>query len=795
MLKHNLKLFFRNIKKYKSTFLINVIGLSTGLACVLLIALWVVDELQVDKFHKNDTELYQVWNKFENPDGIKLAFWTPDMLAETMAEQLPEVKYASPFIPGGWLGNMPLTTEKETYKASGVFAGRDYFKMFSYELIKGTEDQVLTDISSIVISESLATKIFGSPDEAIGKALEWNALNTNETHTVSGIFKDLPSNSTQQFDFILPFERFVKLSPNIGRESSWTQNAPITYIVLEKGTNVERFAKKIAGFSKAQDDNVEADLFLKQYSTNYLHGNFENGKVVGGRIEYVYLFSAIALFILIIACINFMNLSTANATRRVKEIGIKKALGSQRRTLIWQYFGEAILTAFFSLLVAILIMAAILPQFNMITGKTLSLLPDFQTMAIILTTVLFTGLLAGSYPALHLSRFNPVAILKGKLKSATSEVWVRQGLVVFQFGLSIILIVAVLVVYKQIDFVQSKNLGMEKDNVIYFQKEGLLQSKSEAFLEKVNTIPGVLNATTAVQNFVGSQMNNTSGVRWPGQEEGTTIDFTDMGTSVGLIETLDIEVAEGRAFSKAFASDSTSAILFNETAIRTMGLKDPVGKTVNLWGEDRQIVGVVKDFHFQSFREAIRPMFFRLVPEKQTFLFMAKLAAGSERETLAQLKEIYGEFNPGYTFDYKFLDTDFQALYESENRVAVLSKYFAGLAILISCLGLLGLATFTAERRRKEISIRKVLGQTATQVTVMLTIEFAKLVIISILISLPLAYWLTSNWLSGFVYRIPLSFWYFLGAGIVALLVAMLTVGSQAIQAANKNPVNGLREE
>ncbi len=795
MLKHNIKLFFRNIKKYKGTFLINVIGLSTGLACVLLITLWVVDELQVDKFHKNDAQLYQVWNKFENADGIKLAFWTPDMLAETMAENLPEVKYASPFIPAGWLGDVPLTTEKETYKAPGVFAGKDYFKMFSYDLIKGTEDQVLEDINSIVISESLATKIFGSPDNAMGKALEWSALNTNETPTVSGIFKDLPSNSTQQFDFVLPFERFEKLSPNIGREPSWTQNAPITYILLDKGADVERFEKKIEGFSKAQDSNVEADLFLKQYSTNYLYGNFENGKVAGGRIEYVYLFSAIALFILIIACINFMNLSTANATRRVKEIGIKKALGSKRSTLIWQYFGEAILTAFFSLLVAILLMIFILPQFNSITGKTLSVVPDFLTVSIVLLTVLFTGLVAGSYPALHLSHFNPVAILKGKLKSATSEVWVRKGLVVFQFGLSIILIVAVLVVYKQIDFVQSKNLGMEKDNVIYFQKEGPLQSNSEAFLEKVNAFPGVLNATTAVQNFVGTQMNNTSGVRWPGQGEGNTIEFTDMGTSVGLIETLDIKVSQGRSFSRAFASDSTDAILFNETAVKAMGLQDPVGKTVQLWGEDRQIVGVVRDFHFQSFREAIRPMFFRLVPDKQTFLFMAKLAAGNERETLAQLKDIYAEFNPGYTFDYKFLDTDFQALYESENRVAILSKYFAGLAILISCLGLLGLAIFTAERRRKEISIRKVLGQTATQVTVMLSNEFAKLVILSVFIALPLAYWLSSNWLSGFAYRIDLNFWYFVGAGLLALFVAMVTVGIQAIRAANKNPVDGLREE
>jgi ABC-type antimicrobial peptide transport system permease subunit len=409
--------------------------------------------------------------------------------------------------------------------------------------------------------------------------------------------------------------------------------------------------------------------------------------------------------------------------------------------------------------------------------------------------VLFTGLLSGSYPALHLSHFNPVAILGGKLKSSFNEVWVRKALVVFQFGLSIILIVAVLVVYRQIDFLQSKNLGMDKDNVIYFQKEGPLQSNSEAFLERVKAIPGILNATTAVQGFIGTELNSTGGVRWPGRDEGTIIDFTDMGTSVGLIETLNIEMSQGRSFSRAFASDSTNAIIFNETAIKTMGLENPVGKTVQLWGEDRQIVGVVKDFHFQSLRETIPPMFFRLVPENHTFLFMAKIKAGREKEVLAQLENTYAQFNPGYSFDYQFLDTDFQALYESEKRVATLAKYFAGLAILISCLGLFGLATFTAERRRKEISIRKVLGQTATQVTVMLSGEFAKLVLVAVVIALPIAYLLVNNWLSGFAYKIPLRAWYFLSAGLVALLVALLTVGTQAIGAANRNPVDGLREE
>ncbi len=794
MLKHNLKLFFRNIKRYKSTFLINLIGLSTGLACVLLITLWVFDELQFDKFHKNDNQLYQVWNKFEKPDGTSLAYWTPDLLAETMADKLPEVKYATPYI-AEWITSVPLTANDKTLKRPGIFAGKDYFNIFSYELVQGNKEEVLVAINSIVISESLAVKLFGSSENVIGKVIEWDAINTKEKHQVTGVFKDIPANSSQQFDFVLPFEVFIKASANIGREPTWTNNAPITYVVLKKGTNVAQFATKIENFSKQQNDKVEASLFLKKYSSNYLYSNFENGVVTGGRIDYVYLFTALALFILLIACINFMNLSTANVSRRLKEIGIKKALGSKRSTIVWQHFIESIFIAFLSLLLALLLVYGLMAQFNLITGKTLVLRFDPIIIGVILLITLLTGIIAGGYPAMYLSRLNPVVILRGKIQRSLSELWIRKGLVVFQFTLSIILIVAVMVIYKQVEFVQSENLGMDRDNVIYFSKDGSLSSNSEAFIEKINALSGVLNATTAVQSIIGSNLNKTTGIRWPGQEEGNSIDFFDLGASHGLTETLNIEVLEGRTFSRTFASDNTNAILFNETAIKAMGLENPVGKTIQLWGEDRQIVGVVKDFHFQSFREVVRPIFFRLMPEERAFSFIAKIKAGREKETLAQIEETYAEFNPGYTFSYNFLDVDFQALYNSETRVAALSKYFAGLAILISCLGLFGLATFTAERRRKEISIRKVLGQSSTQITAMFSGEFAKLVLTAIVVGLPIAYLLTNNWLSGFAYRIPLKLWYFLGAGLVALLVAMFTVGSQALQAANKNPINALREE
>lgn len=792
MLKHNLKLFLRNIKRYKSTFLINLIGLSTGLTCVILITLWVIDELKVDTFHENDTQLYQVWNSFNSPEGTRVLNWTPPMLAETMVKQLPEVEYATAQSLPEWFENTPLKVDGKIIKAPGIFAEKDYFKIFSYELLEGNKEQVLVDLNSIVISESLSKRLFGTAEDIVGKTIEWDILNTQKSHQVSGVFKDIPSNATTQFDFILPFKNWENAVLGLGERIDWVSNNPATYIVLKEGTDPKVFAAKIKGFSKLQDKDVSADLVMTQYSSNYLYGNFENGKQTSGRMDYVYLFSLIALFILVIACINFMNLSTANASRRLKEIGVKKAMGSKRGALIAQYFGESILTAFISFGISLLMVNFCIPKFNEITGKSVGL--DISSLGLLVLVVLGTGILAGSYPALHLSRFNALKILRGSIKGSLSEVWVRKGLVVFQFALSIILIVSVLVVYQQITFVQSKNLGMDKDNVIYFNQEGNLKENTEAFLEEIKSISGVVNASTTTQNVIGTDINKTGGLVWNGNEENRKSRFNELRIGHDFIETMEMKVKEGRTFSKAFATDS-SAIVFNETAIKLMGLEDPVGKTVRYGNTQYNIIGVLKDFHFKSLRETVSPMFFRLAPQDRYLQFAVRIIKGQEKETLAQINTIYTQFNKGYVFDYQFLNTDYQAQYESELRAVTLSKYFAGLAILICCLGLFGLAMFTAERRKKEIGIRKVLGQSATQVTMMLSSEFIKLVLVAILIALPIAYMLSTDWLSGFAYHIPLQFWNFVGAGILALLVAIVTVSSHAIKAANNNPVEALRDE
>ncbi len=577
------------------------------------------------------------------------------------------------------------------------------------------------------------------------------------------------------------------------RYESWGNNGPSTFLVLQEGADVAAFNEKIERLPDGKYDKEDyRTLFTRPYSDGYLYGTYENGVQAGGRIEYVRLFSIIALFILVIACINFMNLSTAKASRRVKEVGIKKAVGASRSTLITQYLSESFLMSFLSLLTAIVLV-----------GSAIAAVQQHHRQTIVAGVHRPAGLVfpghhaayrttGGSYPALYLSGFNPVAVLKGKLTSSIGELWARKGLVVFQFVLSVVLIVSVWVVYQQIEFVQSRNLGYDKDNLISFPMEGRIAESPETFLAEAKRIPGVANVSSMQQSVVGNE-SSTVGLGWEGKNPDEVVEFQNFSMGYDMIETLGLEVLEGRSFSRAFSTDS-SAIIFNETAIARMGLTDPVGTTVNLWGEDRQIIGVVKDFHFESLHEAVKPSFI-----KADFDFamnvVARLEAGKERTTLAQLQDFYQTFNPGYSFDYQFVDADYQALYAAEQRVSTLSKYFAGLAILISCLGLFGLAAFTAERRLKEIGIRKILGASDFGIVRLLSGDFTKMVLVAIAIALPVSYFIAQRWLEGFAFSIDLQWWYFAGAGLIALLVAWFTVGLQTVKAARVNPADCLRDE
>jgi len=791
MLKHSLLLTFRNFKRFKSTFVINLIGLSTGLACAVLIYLWVSSELSVDKFNEKDSRLYQVMENTQLSDRIITQPYTPDLLAETMAEEIPEIECATAVTPSSWFA-FTLSVGETNLKEVGQFAGKDFFNIFSFPLLQGTANQVLTGSNSIVISKGLAMKFFHTTENVVGKPIEWQLLGLKYEGTVSGIFDDIQENSTMQFQFVLSYQAWKDVSEKVGRTMNWDNHAPCTYVVLKRETDINSFNEKITGYIKSKNENSNVTLFTRPYSDGYLYDKYENGKQAGGRIEYVELFSIIALFIILIACINFMNLSTAKASGRLKEVGIKKAMGAKRNMLLFQYLSESIIISFISLAGAILIVESLLPQFNNITGKHLSLSFDGSLILWLVGIALVTGIISGSYPALYLSSFNPVTVLKGQINTLVGEVWIRKGLVVFQFALSILFIVVVLVVYKQIDFIQSKNLGYNKDNVIYFDREGTVATNQDTFLKELKRIPGVINASSSSTNLIGSY-GTTDGVRWEGKSPDETIRFESVHCNYDLIETMGVQIKSGRAFSREFGSDD-SKIIFNEAAIDVMGLKNPVGKTIKLWGQDREIIGVVQNFNFESLHENVKPLFFIIHPDR-TLKLMVKIKSGQEKETIDDIKTFYSGFNPGFVFDYKFLDKDYQALYESEQRVSDLSKYFAVLAILISCLGLLGLAMFTAQRRIKEIGIRKVLGSSEFGIIYLLSSDFTKLVIASIVIALPVSYYLIKNWLNSFAYRIELNLWYFISAGLITLIIAWITVAIQAFKAARINPSQCLRDE
>ncbi|MEL7118336.1 MAG: FtsX-like permease family protein [Bacteroidota bacterium] len=788
MLKHNLTLFFRNINKYKGTFLINTFGLASGLAATILISIWANFELQFHKFNEKDSAQHvQVMVNRPHSAGINTVPYTPGPLYKAMEEEFPEVSYSVPIVVPRSFYNGLLVKNEVGMKVEPQYVGDGYFNIFGCDFIYGEKESALQDKNSIVISKAVAEGLFGRSD-VVGESVELEHRYVPGPYTITGVF-ELPANASIQYNALIGFERFLDGRSNLRK---WNNGGVEVHLVLEKGTDINAFNQKIENFLTTKIEGIDFTLFAQPYAQTYLYGNYENGQAVGGRIRYVRLFLIIAAFIIFIACINFMNLSTANASRRLQEIGIKKVLGAKRNRLTRQYLLESILLSFFALVMAIFLVALLLPEFSKIIGVPLNFQIGWKEFLFLTGLMIATGLLAGSYPALYLSKFEPLRILKGKLSLSASSLWVRNILVVFQFSISIVLIASVLVIYNQIDYLQTKNLGYDKENIISFQIEGDLIKKDTLFLEELKNTVGVKSASRMWGELPG-KISGGSGFQWPGQEpEGQDVDFSFIEGGYGMIQLLDVKLKAGRALSQEYSTDKESAIVFNETAIKTMGLEgDPIGQQVYFKGM-RTIVGIVEDFHATTLAEKIEPMFFIISNGDH---FVVKMEAGTERSTINKIAALYKNYNKTYPFEYSFLDERYQQLYAAEERVSKLSRFFAGLAIIISCLGLLGLATFSAERRRKEISIRKVIGQPAWNVAAMLSGEFTRLVIVAIVIGLPVAYYLSQNWLMNFAYHDSLNIWFFVAAGLIAILIAIITVGIKALQAAYRNPIEGLREE
>src|SRR6266496_1555491 len=780
----------RNLWRNKAFSLINIMGLALSLACSLLIMLWVKDEYSVDAFHKNGARLYSVYER-QNHDGQWSAFHgTPAVMAEEMKRVLPEVQYATNY---SWNQLSTFEANNKIIKKTGNYAGADFFKMFSYELLEGSAITALQTPSDIAISKKMAEDFFGSPAEAIGKTIRYQ----NKTDfKITAVFDDVPQNSTAQFDYILNWQTFLE-SDSWAKD--WNNSGPSCYIMLREGTDAKAFENKIVRFldnyNKDQTPRDYIRLGIERYGDIYLHSNFdENGNIAGGRIQYVRLFTIVAIFILLIACINFMNLTTARSVKRAKEIGVRKVIGAVRFALIRQFIGEALLIVLISVTVALLIVTLVLPQFNQLTGKHIMM--PFNSTAFWLSItglLLITGFISGSYPALYLSSFNPVRVLKGTLKFGRGALWFRKGLVVFQFMLSIILIIGTIVISKQVNYIQSVSLGYNRENLIYIPLEGDLPGKFEVFKTQALDMPGIKNITRMSQNLT-QIVNKTGAVEWEGKDPNSGIEFTWSMVGYDFTKTLNAQIALGRDFSKDFTTDSVGYIL-NETALRITGYKDPIGKPFTFWQKKGTIIGVVKDFHFNSLHETINPLVLILNENMGWGRAMIRTEPGKPKEALASLEKVCKELNPKFPFTYKFSDEEYAKLYKSEQVVGQLANYFAFLAIFISCLGLLGLVMFTAEQRTKEFGIRKVLGASPVTLFNLLSKEFLLLVLIAMVIASPLAWLAMNNWLQNYAYKITISWWMFVIAGVAAIAIALIRVSFQAIKAAIANPVKSLRTE
>ena len=780
------KITFRSLLRHRFSTIINLTGLTTGLACAFFIFLWVNDELSVNKFHEKDERLFRVMEMQRWGGEIYAANSTPGILAENLKIDFPEFEYTATTT---WISPRLLTFEDQSFMEEGYHVGEDYFNIFTYPLLEGSPDEVLKDKTSIVISRDLAEKFFGRVEDAVGKSIRYE---NDRNFQVSGVFENIPFNSTYRFDFVLPFEDFKDDNEWV---THWGNNGPHTFAILRKGANYLGVTAKIQDYVKEKNKEYESriTLFLKKYSEQYLYGRYTNGVPDGGRIEYVRLFTIIAIFILVIACINFMNLSTAKASKKAHEVGVRKAIGGNRSALVKQYMGESILISVLSMILAFVVVTLLLPQFNEITDKNIVLEITPAILGIALGAALFTGLLAGSYPAFYLTHFNPASVLKGEIRNSMGEVWARKGLVIFQFTVTIILIVGVIVIQRQTHYVYNKNLGYNRDNVIFFNQHGSINERKDAFLTEIRRIPGVVNTGTTSHTLT-SQVSNTMGLDWRDNNPEEQLLFENFRVDETFQETMDMELVAGRWFSKEFSNDTTK-ILFNEAGIKQLGftIEEAIGENIRLWDEhDLEIIGVVKDFHFQSLHTEVDPAFFWM---RDTRRVAVRLEAGKEAETMEKIGEVYRAFAPGFIFDPEFLDKNYERLYNSEKRIGTLSSYFAGFAVVISCLGLFGLAAFTAEKRIKEIGIRKVLGASVADIVLMLSTDFTKLVFISIVIAIPISYYFMKEWLESFAYTIDLDFWIFGGAAVLSLVIAWLTVSSQALRAANVNPSQCLKDE
>jgi len=793
MIKNYLKVAWRNLFRNKAQSFINIAGLSVGLACSLLIMLWVQNEESIDAFHS--PQLYSVLGiVHSNHTNISGMYDTPGVLSGELKKVIPEVEYATGM---GFGETSTFRVGDKILKIQGNSAGADYFKMFSFPLIEGTPQTALSSPSSLAISRKMAEQFFGSAHNAIGK----NILYQNtKNFTVTAVFENLPKNVSTTFDFLTNWETFLDNNP-------WARSmgnvGPQTFVTLRKDANASLVDKKLAYFYdhyyggvNRKTSSFYVELGIQPYAESYLHNNIENGRPNGGRIEYVHIFSIVAVFILLIACINFMNLATARSDKRAKEVGVRKVLGAERRALIRQFIGEAMVLSLMAVLLGVILIALAMPAFALLIGKPLELrLTEPLHLGALAAITLICGLVAGSYPALYLSGFNPIFVFKGIRMKGTGAAYIRKGLVVLQFTISVILIISTVIIYRQIDHILTRDIGYTMNGLVTVNARGKMVSSFPRIREDlIQSGAAERVALSSYNTLYGG--NNGSGARWEGLDERAAPLISYRSVTPGFLATAGMKLAGGRDFREDLPTADSNNVLITESLARMMGKGSAVGKRI--WFDKDPpltVVGVVKDFVFGDMYGKPEPVMFFCDSSSAQYLYI-RLRTGLRADmALAKIQTVLKQDNPGYPVEASFVDDDFNALFRSEALIGNLSRVFAALAILISCLGLFGLSAYMAERRIKEIGIRKVLGASVPGISVLLSKEFLQLVGLSTLIAFPLAWLMMHHWLQQYSYRIGIEWWIFLVAGAAALLIAMITVSTQAMRAALMNPTKALRSE
>jgi len=791
MLFNYLKTAWRNIVRSKGYSALNILGLATGMAVALLIGLWVYKEYTYDKFLPDYERVYQVRRNF-NSNGDTLNFTSTSLkLADALRSQVPEIEYvaeATSFYSHGL-----IVGDKKLYMKGGQ-VGSDFLKMFRYPLLQGNAASVLADPYSIVLTEGTAKALFGKEDPR-GKTVRFD--NKNDLK-VTGIMKDLPANSSLQFDYLVPFSYFEATNEYVkkARQGSYGQNNFSIYAKLKPGITNAQVAPKIRDIEKTEKDNINAmgsNVILQPLRNWHLYGNYVNGKELDGFIEYVRLFSIIGILVLLIACINFVNLTTARSEKRAREVGVRKAIGSQRRDLIFQFLAESVLLTFLAFFCSLLIVEMALPAFNTLTKSSIKI-PFSNPLfwLIMLGSVLITGIAAGGKPAFYLSSFNPVKVLKGSIQLGKRAALPRKILVVLQFSCSVALIIGTSIIYRQVQYVRDRPTGYNIDRLLMTDMSGDIRRNYQAIknelLEK-----GIVSSVTVASSPATDIWWHSDVDQWPGKHAGETIEMGCIVTSEDYFKTLGMTFKEGRDFSGP--GDSLN-VIFNEAAIRQMRLKDPLHQSITFQGNKVQIIGITKDALMLSpYAASADPTIFIYEPGPQNMIMYRLAPNKGTPEAIGQLTSIFNKYNPAYPYDYQFADNSYASKFDLEVLVGKLAGLFAGLAIFISCLGLFGLAAYMAEQRTKEIGIRKVLGASVSQLWLLLSKDFLLLVVISCLIASPLALYFLQNWLQHYNYHISIGAGVFLLSAAMAVVITLLTISFQAIRAALANPVRALKNE